>query len=61
MNTRRMSGGPVVLLIAAALTMTLAGCGDGARDVSPDGTVKLAPGTTDPAEEVASEGEPTPD
>ena len=51
MSMKRMNGGLGILLVVAALALALPGCGGGAPATSPDGTIELAPGTTDSSQE----------
>jgi hypothetical protein len=48
MLSRRMTGFSSVLLVVSALAMALPGCGGGAQETNPDGSIKLAP-ITNPA------------
>lgn len=45
MSTLRRIGIAGVLPLVAALAMALSGCGEGAQETKPDGTIQLAPGT----------------
>lgn len=57
MMMRRMIGLAGILPLMVALAMALPGCGGGATETNPDGTVKLAPGTVELDKEYEQTGQ----